>query len=137
MEWRRGNFRIVDDPDRMDLSVVARLLAGTYWGHRRPAAIIEKLVDNSLCFALLSDDEQIGFARVATDYTVFSWLSDLVIADEYRNRGLGRWLLGCVLEHPSVAKTQFVLQTSAAHALYESFGFERSEKLMTRMPPAS
>ena len=137
MEWKREPFRIVDDSAEINVDIVLRLLAGTYWGHRRPRAIIEKLIQNSLCFSLFSGQEQIGFARVATDYTVFSWLSDLVIADAYRNQGLGEWLIDCILNHPSISQTQFVLQTRSAYRLYEEFGFEVSDKLMTRMPPAT
>jgi GNAT superfamily N-acetyltransferase len=135
MEWKREQFRIVDDSTEINVDIVSHLLAGTYWGNRRPRAIIEKLIQNSLCFSLFSGQEQIGFARVATDYAVFSWLSGIVIADEYRNQGLGEWLIDCVLEHPSISQTQFVLQTRSAYRLYEKFGFKVSDKLMTRMPP--
>jgi len=137
MEWKREAYRIVDDPSAVNVDIVSRLLAKTYWGSRRPRAVVEKLVKNSLCFSLFTGDAQIGFARVATDYTVFSWLSDLVIADEYRNQGLGEWLLTCIVEHPAICQTQFVLQTSSAHQLYENFGFEASAKLMTRPPPST
>lgn len=133
MRWERdGAFTVLAGQDAVQVETVAALLAGTYWAHRRPREVVEKLVENSLCFSLLHEGGQIGFARVATDYTVFSWLSDLVVADEYRGRGLGKWLVECVLEHPSVAHTQFVLQTTTGHGFYESFGFVVSEKLMTR-----
>ena len=137
MEWKQENFRIVDDSAEVDIEVVSRLLAETHWGHRRPRAISEKLVRTSLCVSLFSYHKQVGFARVATDYTVFSWLSDLVIAEAYRNQGLGAWMLGCIVKHPSISETQFVLQTSSAYELYERFGFETSGKLMTRVPPAT
>jgi len=135
MEWKRELFRIVDNPDEIDIDTVSLLLAGTYWGHRRSHAIIEKLIQNSLCFSLFSGHEQIGFARVVTDYAVFSWLSDLVIDETYRNNCLGEWFLDCILEHPSINQTQFVLQTKSAYQLYKRFGFEMSDKLMTRIPP--
>ena len=96
MEWKRGQYRIVDNRAEINVNVVSSLLSETYWGHRRPRSIIEKLIQNSLCFSLFSEHEQIGFARVATDYTFFSWLSDLVIADAYRNQGLGKWFLDCI-----------------------------------------
>lgn len=134
MEWRREQFRIIDDSAEASVEVVWRLLAGTYWGQRRPRPIVEKLIQNSLCFCLFAGQEQIGFARVSTDYAVFSWLSDLVIADRYRGRGLGTWLIECVLTHPSLRETQFVVQTENAHRLYEKFGFKGSDKLMTKMP---
>jgi GNAT superfamily N-acetyltransferase len=137
MEWEKEQFRIVDDSAEINVDFVSDLLAETYWGHFRPRAIIEQLIQNSLCFSLFSGQEQIGFARVATDYTVFSWIDDLVIADAYRNQGLGEWLLDCILRHPSISQTQFVLQTRSAYRLYEKFGFEVSDKLMTRIPPTT
>jgi GNAT superfamily N-acetyltransferase len=134
MEWYREEFVITDDRKKVQIDVVAGLLAKTYWGHKRPREVVEKLVPNSLCFSLFRNEEQLGFGRVVTDCTVFSWLSDLVIDDEYRGRGLGRWFMDCILSHPEIGKTQFVLQTTQAHGLYERYGFRGSEKLMTRQP---
>jgi len=132
VEWRENGFTLSDERPRVDIDTVAHLLADTHWGYRRPRAVVERLVENSLCFSLFRGTEQVGFARVVTDHTVFSWLSDLVIAPELRGRGLGRWLLQCILNHPSISGTQFVLQTRDAHRLYENLGFQRSDKLMTR-----
>jgi GNAT superfamily N-acetyltransferase len=134
MEWKRDEFLITDDRNRVQVDVVADLLAKTYWGHKRPRDVVEKLIPNSLCFSLFRNQEQIGFARVVSDFTVFSWLSDLVIDGKYRGQGLGRWFMDCILRHPGIEKTQFVLQTTHAHGLYEKFGFRISEKIMTRFP---
>jgi GNAT superfamily N-acetyltransferase len=134
MEWHRDEFVISDDPKRVSIDVVAGLLAKTYWGHKRSRPVLEKLIPKSFCFSLLQHGVQIGFARVVTDFTVFSWLSDLVIDDSFRGRGLGRWFLECILNHPEIGKTQFVLQTTHAHGLYEKFGFQGSEKIMSRLP---
>ncbi len=134
MEWHRDEFVISDDRSRVQVEVVADLLARTFWGHRRPREVVEKLIHTSMCFSLLRHREQIGFARVVTDYAVFSWLSDVVIKDGYRGRGLGGWLTGCILEHPQISETQFVLQTTEAAGLYKKFGFQANEKLMTRKP---
>lgn len=134
MEWHRDEFVISDDLSRVQVEVVADFLAKTFWGHRRPREVVEKLIQTSLCFSLFRRQEQIGFARVVTDYAVFSWLSDVVIKDGYRGRGLGEWLVECILEHPPIAGTQFVLQTTDAAGLYKKFGFQANEKLMTRKP---
>ena len=116
---------------------VALIQNGSVLTVRTPREVVDKLIPNSLCFSLLRNGKQVGFARVVSDYTVFSWLSDLVIDDEYRGRGLGRWFLECILNHPEVGKTQFVLQTTNAHGLYERYGFRGSEKIMTRLPGIS
>jgi predicted acetyltransferase len=101
MEWKRELFRVVDDPAEINIDIVTHLLADTYWGQRRSRAIIEKLIQNSLCFSLFSGDEQIGFARVVTDYSVFSWLSDLVIVEAYRNKGVGEWFIEASFNIPN------------------------------------
>lgn len=134
MEWHRDEFVISDDLSRVQVEVVADFLAKTFWGHKRPREVVEKLIQTSMCFSLFRRQEQIGFARVVTDYAVFSWLSDVVIKDGYRGRGLGEWLVECILDHPQIAGTQFVLQTTDAAGLYKKFGFQGNEKLMTRKP---
>ena len=134
MEWHRDEFVISDDLSRVQVEVVADLLAKTFWGHRRPREVVEKLIQTSICFSLFHQQWQIGFCRVVTDYAVFSWLSDLVLNEGYRGRGLGGWLIGCILEHPQISGTQFVLQTTYAAGLYKKFGFQANEKLMTRTP---
>jgi GNAT superfamily N-acetyltransferase len=135
VEWHRDEFVISDDRSRVRVAVVAELLAKTFWGHRRPREVVEKLIQTSMCFSLFRHQDQIGFARVVTDYAVFSWLSDVVLNEAYRGRGLGEWLVGCILEHPQISGTQFVLQTTEAAGLYKKFGFQGNEKLMTRKPP--
>jgi len=134
VEWYRDEFVISDDRSRVQVEAVAELLAKTFWGHRRPRAVVEKLIQTSMCFSILRKQEQVGFARVVTDSAVFSWLSDVVIKDACRGRGLGEWLIGCILEHPQISGTQFVLQTTDAAGLYKRFGFQVNEKLMTREP---
>lgn len=87
MEWNKGTLTISDQRDKVDLDVVAGLLNKTYWG---PRHVVEKLVASLLCFSLYNGKNQIGFARIVTDFTVFSWLSDIVIAPDFQGRGLGQ-----------------------------------------------
>jgi len=136
MQWRRGEMIISDDRSAVDAALVAEWLARTHWGYRRAPEVVKKLIDNSLCFSLLLPERYIGFARIVTDRTVFSWLSDLIIDEAFRGRGLGRWFVECILRHPDVAATQVVLQTSDGHGLYAKFGFEASAKLMSRATQA-
>jgi hypothetical protein len=88
MRWRRDEFVICDERSAVDVELVAKWLAQTHWGYRRPPAVVARLVEHSLCFSLLLGDRYIGFARVVTDRTVFSWLSDLVVYTEFRGRSL-------------------------------------------------
>ena len=35
MEWKKEQFRIVDDSTEISVDFVSRLLAETYWGHNK------------------------------------------------------------------------------------------------------
>ncbi len=131
MQWEKGGFLLTDDSDRLDRERTFALLNATYWGVRRPRELVERMVEHSLCFSLFLDGVQVGFARAVTDYTVFSWIADLVIDPPYRGRGIGRWMMECMITHPDLQRTQMVLQTRDAHALYEKFGFCRNPALMS------
>jgi len=131
VEWTRDEFVLTDDPSRFDLERTFLLLQGTYWGVRRPREVVAKMSEHSLCFILLRGDIQVGFGRAVTDYTVFSWIADIVVEPEYRSKGLGKWIMECIGEHPAILPTQKVLQTRDAHSLYEKYGFAKSPALMS------
>lgn len=131
MDWTRDEFVLTDDASHIDLAKTQALLRDTYWGVRRPPHVVAKMLEHSLAFVLLHDQVQIGFGRVVTDYAVFSWIADIVIDSPYRGKGLGKWMMSCIAEHPKIRHTQMVLQTRDAHALYEKYGFGRNPALMS------
>jgi GNAT superfamily N-acetyltransferase len=131
MQWERSGFRLTDEPGYIDAERTFALLSATYWGVRRPREVVAGMLEHSLCFGLFRDDVQVGFARAVTDYTVFSWIADLVIDPPCRGLGLGRWMMECMIAHPLLERTQMVLQTRDAHALYEQYGFRQNPALMS------
>lgn len=131
MEWKNGGFVLTDSKSFVDPQATHRLLALTYWGVRRPYDVVEKMVKHSLCLALLEGDRQVGFGRAVSDFTVFSWIADIVIEPKHRGKGLGKWMMACFIEHPLLQGTQMVLQTRDAHGLYERFGFSTNPALMS------
>jgi N-acetylglutamate synthase-like GNAT family acetyltransferase len=79
---------------------------------------------NSVCFGLFEHDGIIGFGRVVTDLATYAYWTDVVIADGYRGRGLGRWLSECMLAHPNLQGLRRVaLLTRDAAELYAGVGF--------------
>ena len=123
MQWQRDEFTFSDDIERLDISDVCRLLHGTYWAENRPPDAIKRSVRNSLSFGLYDQAKLIGFARVVTDRATVGYLCDVVIADEYQRRGLGQWVIACILEHPDLVDCRIDLFTRDAQALYQRFGF--------------
>jgi GNAT superfamily N-acetyltransferase len=124
MEWTRDKFTVTTDKARLDRDVIERFLGSSYWAENIPRTTVDKSIDNSLCFGLLEENRQIGFARVVTDSATFAYLADVFVLPEHRGAGLGKWLIECVVSHPDLqGLRRWVLGTRDAHGLYRQFGF--------------
>jgi GNAT superfamily N-acetyltransferase len=124
MEWIRDRFTVTTDRARLDRDVIVRFLASSYWAENISRSTVDKSIDNSLCFGLLEENRQIGFARVVTDSATFAYLADVFVLPEHRGAGLGKWLIECVVSHPELqGLRRWVLGTRDAHGLYRRFGF--------------
>jgi GNAT superfamily N-acetyltransferase len=121
-----GGYEISTDPARLDRdAIVAFLSTESYWARGRSRAAIERSIDHSLCFGVFRESEQVGFARVVTDYAVFAYLCDVFVTREHRGHGIGKALVRAVVDHPDLQGLRwFLLATSDAHGLYTRFGFE-------------
>jgi GNAT superfamily N-acetyltransferase len=101
--------------------------------------VVERSIENSLCFGGYLDGRQIAFARVVTDYATIAYLVDVFVVPEYRGRGYAKQLIRIVLEHPSLQRLRrFTLNTSDAHSLFARFGFappQRPDSVMERFSP--
>ena len=65
-----------------------------------------------------------GFARMITDKATFAYLADVFIIEEYRGRGLSKWLMEVIMSHPDLqGLRRMILATKDAHGLYKQFGF--------------
>jgi GNAT superfamily N-acetyltransferase len=129
MNLSRGDYRLTDDRSALDPAVVFQLLRSTYWAADRTAEQVAKSMEHSICFGLFHGETQVGFARAVSDRVTFCYLCDVIVALEHRGLGLGKWIVACMLDHPDLQTTTQCLRTRDAHALYEPFGFERTEYL--------
>ena len=92
MEWQREEYVVTCDPARIDLSVVSAFLTSSYWAKGIPEDTVAKSLANSMCFGLLNEDQQVGFARVISDRATIAYLADVFILPGHRGLGLARWL---------------------------------------------
>ena len=81
---------------------------------------------NSACYGLYLDEENrlVGFARVISDYATTYYLCDVIIDEDYRNKGYGTALISYIDSLPEYAGLRGLLVTRDAHSLYEKFGYE-------------
>ncbi len=64
-------------------------------------------------------------ARVVTDYATFAYLCDVFVLESHQGKGLGVWLMQCVIEHPELqGLRRWHLLTRDAHTLYREVGFK-------------
>jgi hypothetical protein len=124
MQWQQGEFTITDRREALDIGLIHGFLRESYWAKGIPREIVTKALDNSLCFGIFHHTEQIGFGRVITDRATFAYLADVFIVEHWRGRGLGKWLIACVLEHPELqGLRRWLLATWDAHGLYRQHHF--------------
>jgi GNAT superfamily N-acetyltransferase len=124
IEHRRDNYLISTDRSKLQIEVIHHYLSEvSYWAKGRPLDVIKTSIENSLCFGVYEGDRQVGFARVVTDYAFFAWLGDVFILEDQRGKGLGKWLVQSVINHPGLKTVQrFILATHDAHELYRRYG---------------
>lgn len=106
---------ISSDPELLSLSDINAAFASSamYWCTPLPTNDLRKCLDNSFCLGLYINvaaspmppglgtepkPEQIGLARMITDYTTFAYLTDVYVVEEEQGKGLGNWLIECVDE---------------------------------------
>jgi len=123
-EWRRGEYSISTDKGRLDVAVIHGFLTMSYWAAGVPMDVVKRSIEHSLAFGVYKEDQQVGFARVITDYTTFAYLGDVFILEPFRGRGLSKWLMEVIVGHPELqGLRRWVLLTRDAHGLYRQVGF--------------
>ncbi|MCJ7722577.1 MAG: GNAT family N-acetyltransferase [Anaerolineales bacterium] len=124
LEVHRNELTISTNPQRLDLNAISDFLSRAYWAQGRTRLKLERALKNSLVFGVYDGEQQIGLARVVSDYAIFAYLCDVFIRENYRAQGIGKWLMATVFAHPELqGLRRWALVTLDAHRLYQSFGF--------------
>ncbi|MCO7226772.1 GNAT family N-acetyltransferase [Pleionea sp. CnH1-48] len=126
---------ISTDKKLLDVALIHQFLTQhSAWARGIDRATVEKSIAHSLCFGAYIEEQQVGFARVISDYATFANLVDVFVLDAFRGRGVSRQLMSAVVEHPELCSLRrFTLATSDAHGLYAKFGFQSLVKPATFM----
>jgi GNAT superfamily N-acetyltransferase len=127
IEVEKDGYVISTNPSKIDVSVVHDYLSKeSYWAKGVPMAVVQKSIENSLCFGLYFEGKQVGFARLITDRATFAYLADVFVLPEHRKKGLSKWMMEIIHDHPELqGLRRWLLGTRDAHTLYEQFGWTR------------
>ena len=125
-DQQKDKYTLSTDKARLDLAAIHNYLSmHSYWAKDRTMEQVMRSVDHSLCFGLYCGREQVGFARVITDFATFGYMADVYVLEKHRGSGLSKWMMECILAHPQLQNLRrFMLATRDAHALYHKFGFK-------------
>jgi GNAT superfamily N-acetyltransferase len=125
-----SQFEISTNKTDLDVPMIYQFLSEqSTWAVGIPRRVVERAIENSMCFGGFVDGRQVAFARVVTDYATFANLADMFVLPAYRGNGLSKRLMKAIAEHPSLqGLRRFTLFTSTAHGLYRQFGFEEAAK---------
>src|SRR4051794_32871333 len=103
MEVNGNVIRVTNDKELLDVNWIHKYLHDeSYWAKGIPLTTLTTSIKNSLCFALLYNEKQIGFARVITDYSVFAYLADVFIDQQFRGNGYSKLLIKAICDHPEL-----------------------------------
>ena len=137
-EFQQDEFLISTDSQKLQIEVIHNFLKNSYWAKNIPFSIVKNSIENSFCFGVYHKQNQIGFARLITDFTTFAYLADVFILKEFRRKELSKWLMKTIIEFPELQGLRgWMLKTSDAHGLYSKFGFASPkfpEKIMEFSP---
>lgn len=137
MKAQKDNFIISTDKEKLDIEMIYQFLSQSYWASHRTLDQIKESIKNSLCFGIYQQKKPIGFARIITDYSTFSYLADVFIIPEFRGLGLAKWLVETIFNLEEVKNVRCMLLTTDAHKLYEQVAFAPfpyPERVMIKMP---
>lgn len=124
-----NDYRISFDKAELDLDLIHAFLSGSYWAKGIPRHIVETSIRNSFCAAVFAkdeagQDEQVGFARLITDFATFAYLADVFVLPAHRGKGVAMQMLEAVQAHPELTGLRrWLLFTRDMQPLYARLGW--------------
>lgn len=119
-------YSISTEKELLDVSMIHDFLSTqAYWSINIPKEVVMKSIENSLCFGVYKGKEQVGFARVISDFSTVAYLGDVFILESHRGIGLSKLLLNAIMSHRDLqGLRRWILLTGDAHELYKKFGWK-------------
>ncbi len=123
------NYQISSDKNLLQIEAIHTYLSQeSYWAKGIPIEIVKRSIENSICWGVYFENQQIGFARVISDLATFAYLADVYILEAHRGKGLSKLLMQDIMAFPQLQNLRrWTLATVNAHDVYRPFGFESPE----------
>lgn len=99
------HYTISNESSRFDVEMIYQFLTNCYWAEGVSREIVQRSIQNAMCFGVFDGNNQVGFARVITDRVTYGYIGDVFILAPHRGRGLSKLLIKAMeLVNPDVYK---------------------------------
>ncbi|SEQ88917.1 GNAT family N-acetyltransferase [Neolewinella agarilytica] len=121
-----NKYQISTEKQLLDVEMIHDFLSTkAYWSLKIPKETVVKAIEHSLCFGVYEGNEQLGFARVISDYSTIAYLGDVFILEAHRGKGLSKLLMEAIMNHDELqGLRRWILLTGDAHGLYKKYGWK-------------
>jgi N-acetylglutamate synthase-like GNAT family acetyltransferase len=122
-----NEITIITDSGKINPQQVQQLLTDCFWCEGVPVEVVSRFLRYSFCVAALHNETVIGFSRVVTDYTTYAYITDVIVCETMRGKGVARKMMNTILQNPELQglKHWSLISTPESEFLYRSLGFER------------
>ena len=109
----KEEYTISTEKQALDIDMIHRFLSTeAYWSLKIPRETVVRSIAHSLCFGVYRHGEQVGFARVISDYSTIAYLGDVFILEAHRGKGLAKLLMEAVMQHDELQGLRACLKFS-------------------------
>ena len=124
IEEHRGSLVLSSDRSRIDVDAVHSMLRASHWAGGMTREQLVRAIANSVTVGIYDGDRQIAFGRAVSDLSTYAYLTDIIVAEEARGKGVGKWMIEAFLAHPDLqALRRMALWTRTAAGFYAQLGF--------------
>ena len=104
------------DDEGVDWDLLTEVYHNAPLGSPDPLTLRRSYANSDVCCFAYLRDELVGAGRAISDGEAFATVCDLVVANTYQRQGVGRAILGSIVERLSVPKVILAIGSRASSA---------------------
>jgi GNAT superfamily N-acetyltransferase len=134
-EKMKNNIEIVETINDNFTNQLASLYENVWFTQNRKKEDIKTMLSHSyLTLGFVKSDELIGFCRVISDGIFKAFLFDVIVKEEYQNKGIGRIIIETTVNHKKLINIKHIelYCPDRITPFYKKLGFDTRTALLMR-----